>query len=268
MYSWSPWRGCHKISEGCHHCYVHRGDARRGWDTSIVRKTDKFDLPLKRNKKGEYSWKPGNIVAMCFSTDFFVEEADEWRAEAWSMIRTRKDLVFFMITKRIDRFYVGLPADWGDGYDNVIICCTVENQDRADYRLPIFRDLPVRHKMIVCEPLLESINIRPYLGAWVKQIAVGGEAGSEARLCNFDWVLDIRQQCIEFDVPFMFRQTGNNFVKEGQRYKIPRKFTFSQARKAAINYKALPSVYVKDGKMNEEMKIYFPEDNRGEASSE
>ena len=68
----------------------------------------------------------------------FCEEADEWRPEAWKMIRERDDLHFVIITKRIHRFQVGLPKDWEEGYDNVTICCTCENQNMADYRLPFF----------------------------------------------------------------------------------------------------------------------------------
>ena len=52
--------------------------------------------------------------------------ANEWRAEAWAMIKNRPDLEFLILTKRIDRFPVSLPPDWGDGYDNVNIGCTVE----------------------------------------------------------------------------------------------------------------------------------------------
>ena len=61
---------------------------------------------------------------------FFVEDADPWRAEAWDMIRHRDDLTFLMITKRIDRLQASLPGDWGDGYEHVTVCCTVENQER------------------------------------------------------------------------------------------------------------------------------------------
>lgn len=259
MYSWNPWHGCHKLSAGCQHCYVYRGDARRGKISSVVEKTKSFDLPVRKNKKGEYTFKPGNVVAMCFTSDFFVEDADEWRKEAWDMIRTRHDLHFFVITKRIDRFHINLPDDWGEGYTNVTICVTVENQDRADYRLPIFRDAPIRHKMIVSEPLLGSIDFTPYLGGdWVKQVTVGGESGKEARPCNYDWVLDIRRQCIEHDIPFQFRQTGANFIKDGKTFNVNRKFQHQQARKAGINYKPLPVLYTKEGQQHKDFKIHFP----------
>lgn len=258
MYSWNPWRGCHKLSAGCLHCYVNHGKRKDGSDSNIVEKTEYFDSPIRKNKKGEYRFKAGNIVATCFTSDFFVDDADCWRSEAWKMIRERQDLHFFMITKRIDRFYTSLPDDWNDGYNNVTICSTVENQDRADYRLPIFRDAPIKHKMIVCEPLLGKIDLSNYLGSWVKQVTVGGESGRDARPCNYDWILDIRQQCIDKDIPFQFRQTGTNFIKEGVHYKMQRKNQFPQARKADIGYKQLPVFHTKSGQEDERIKDIFP----------
>ena len=79
------------------------------------------------------------------------------------MIRQRTDLHFLFLTKRIERFMQCIPPDWENGYDNVTVCCTVENQARADERLSIFSGLPIRHKNIICQPLIERIDIRPYL---------------------------------------------------------------------------------------------------------
>ena len=90
------------------------------------------------------------------------------------MIHRRSDLHFFMITKRPERILQCLPEDWGDGYENVTICCTMENQRRVDERLPIYRELPIRHKSIICEPLLESIDFHGGLGSWCEQVTVGG----------------------------------------------------------------------------------------------
>ena len=233
---WNLWHGCHKISEGCRHCYVYRGDARRDMDASVVAKTKSFDLPVQMNKSGAYKIPSGTLLYTCFTSDFFLKEADEWRAEAWEMIKNRNDLRFLLITKRIDRLQETAPDDWGNGYDHVTICCTVENQDRADYRLPIYKAAPVKHKIIICEPLLERIDLRPYdIGTWVEQVVVGGESGYYARPCNFDWVMEIRDVCEKNDVSFWFKQTGATFIKDGRTYPIKRQFQHSQARKAGIN---------------------------------
>lgn len=234
---WNPWHGCHKLSEGCRHCYVYRIDSKHGKDSSVVTKTKEFNLPVRKKRDGSYKVASGEIVYTCFSSDFLLEDADEWRQEAWQMIRQRPDLYFLMITKRIDRLAAVVPEDWGGGYENVTICCTMENQDRVDYRLPVYRDAPVRHKIIICEPLLGPVDFSPLLGDWVEQIMVGGESGNEARACHYDWVLDIRRQCVEHGISFRFRQTGARLVKDGRLYRIRRQHQFSQARKAGINYR-------------------------------
>jgi protein gp37 len=235
MPQWNPWHGCHKVSLGCQNCYVYRIDASFERDSSIVTKTANFSLPLRKKRNGSYSLTSDETVYTCFSSDFFLEEADDWRVEAWQMIRLRNDLRFFIITKRIDRFLVNLPHDWGDGYDNVTICSTCENQNMADYRLPILLSLPIKHKLIVCEPLLESINLSAYLSDSIKEVVVGGESGSNARVCNYEWVLSIRNQCYEKKVSFHFKQTGANFVKDGRLYSIKRQDQHSQAEKAGID---------------------------------
>lgn len=233
---WNLWHGCHKLSASCKHCYVYRGDARREVDSSVVVRTKNFDLPLRKKRNGEFKIPPGTFVYTCFTSDFFVEDADKWRAEAWEMIRCRSDLHFMMITKRIDRFSDCLPDDWGDGYDNVTICCTVENQACADYRLPIYKRAPIKHKIIICEPLLERIDLSTYaVGEWIEQIVAGGESGYEARPCDFEWVMDLRRICVENKVDFWFKQTGSKFVKDGKTYNVKRQFQHSQARKAGIN---------------------------------
>ena len=186
---------------------------------------------------GEYKLQPGTMVYTCFTSDFLLEDADAWRPEAWAMMRARADLVFLFITKRIDRFAEALPPDWGDGYPNVVVGCTVENQAMAEYRLPIFRDAPIRHKFLACEPLLERINLLPWLGPQIEQVLVGGESGPEARVCDYDWVLDLRAQCRERSVAFCFRQTGASFRKDGRVYAIERREQHRQATKANIDIK-------------------------------
>ena len=234
--TWNLWHGCHKISAGCAHCYVYRMDERHGRDSAQVRKTAAFGLPLAKDRTGAYKVPPGELVYTCFTSDFLLEEADPWRPEAWATMRQREDLTFLFITKRIHRLLDCLPPDWGDGYENVRVCCTVENQDRADFRLPLFQEAPIRHKSIVCEPLLEAVDLSPYLGSWVEEVIAGGESGSEARLCRYEWVLDLRRQCVEHRVPFTFKQTGARFEKDGRCYRIPRREQHAQARKAGIGY--------------------------------
>lgn len=237
MAKWNPWHGCRKYSEGCENCYVYRVDERHGKDSTQVTKIRDFNMPIAKNRRGEYKVKPGELVYTCFTSDFFIEEADEWRKDAWDMIRQRSDLKFLIITKRCLRFMDCIPSDWGEGYENVAICCTVENQKRADERLPVFVKLPIKHKYIICEPILTPIDLSPYLNDQIEQVVVGGESGQNARVCDYNWVLNIRRQCEEKEVAFYFKQTGAFFRKDNRVYRIKREYQHSQARRAGINYK-------------------------------
>lgn len=249
MAIWNPWHGCRKISPGCLNCYVYRRDAEFGKDSSIVTKTAAFHLPVKRNRQKEYKLQPdGEPVFACMTSDFFLEEADEWRNEAWGMIRERQDLDFVIITKRIHRFLDCIPLDWGDGYDNVTIICTCEDQARADSRLPIFLKLPMKHKQVIHEPMLGPIDIRRYLASGqIEQVTCGGESGDHARICDFAWILDSWKQCVEADVSFHFKQTGANFRKGKRVYRIERKDQMIQAAKAGVEYTSGAGNAAKDG---------------------
>ena len=234
MAMWRPWHGCHKCSPGCLNCYVYRGDARYGRDASKVYRTGEFDLPVRGRRDGSPRLAAGETVFTCLTSDFFVEDADEWRPRAWRMIRSRPDLMFFIITKRIGRFAVGLPEDWGGGYGNVTIAVTCENQQKAAERVPQLLALPIRHRQIMCEPLLEEIDLTPWLSADIEGVTAGGESGESARLCRYDWVLSLARQCESAGVPFWFKQTGALFEKDGRLYRIPRREQHEQARRAGL----------------------------------
>jgi protein gp37 len=234
--TWNPWHGCHRVSEGCRNCYVFRIDEAHGKQSGEVAINADFLLPLKESR-GMPKIEAGETVYTCFSSDFLIEEADEWRTDVWKMMRLHEDLHFVFFTKRIERLASVLPPDWGDGYENVTVGCTCENQDRADFRLPIFLSLPIRHRMIVCEPLLGAIDLSPYLDATqIESVTVGGESGEHARVCDFDWVSGIRDTCTCAGVRFFYHQTGARLRKDGKIYEIPRRLQHEQAKRAELDF--------------------------------
>lgn len=234
-YIWNPWHGCHKYSEGCANCYVYRRDEAIGKDASVITKNATFDLPLRRTRNGEYKIPSGSTVYLCMTSDFFIEEADQWRPEIWQIVKIRRDLKFSIITKRIIRFYDCIPEDWGAGYPNVSLCCTIENQQQCDIRFLLFNEIPATKKFIISEPLLSDIDMSAYLNKSISQVLVGGESGANARICDFNWVLHIREQCLDIGVPFYFKQTGARLLKNGHLYHIPRRLQHIQAQKAKLN---------------------------------
>ena len=86
--TWNPWHGCRKISAGCQNCYVYRHDAKYDIDSTAVVKNKSFYAPAERYKYGNYKMNPpGRIIYTCFTSDFFLDDADKWRGECWQMIK-------------------------------------------------------------------------------------------------------------------------------------------------------------------------------------
>lgn len=238
MIIWNPWHGCHKVNEGCAHCYMFFLDGKRDVDTSEVFRTQNFTLPLQRDRKGSFKIPPGSKLNVGLSTDFFVEEADEWRPEAWKIIRYRKDVVFWLLTKRASRIAECLPADWGDGYENVQLNVTCENQKRADERLPILLSIPAKHRGFMAAPFIGPVDAEPYLASGkIEEVLCGGENYDGARPCHYEWVKSLSDQCRRQDLTFAFIETGTTFVKGGHTYHIPKKEVQSeQAYKSGLSY--------------------------------
>ena len=158
---WNPWHGCIKKSEGCDNCYMYFLDKLHNRDGScIYRSKTNFNYPLQKDRKGNYKIKSGEMIRVCMTSDFFLENADEWRDEAWNLMRLRSDVIFFLLTKRPERVASHLPNDWGKGWSNIFFNVTVENQKRANERIPILLELPFKHKGIMCAPFIDQISIR------------------------------------------------------------------------------------------------------------
>lgn len=249
MIIWNPWHGCKKVSEGCEHCYMYYLDAQRGMDGSVIYKIkNNFDLPLKKNRQGNYKIISGQTVHVCLTSDFFLEEADCWRDDIWSIMRQRSDVNFVLLTKRPERIEKCLPKDWGIGWDNVSLNVTAENQKRADERIPILLDMPFRTKGIMAAPLLSEIRIEKYLATYkISQVMAGGENYDGARECHYEWVKLLYDQCVKYIVPFSFNETGSIFVKEGKKYIVPRFLQHEQAIKSGLNFPPHPlNVFVSE----------------------
>lgn len=234
---WNPWHGCHKISEGCQNCYMFSFDKERGVDSNLVQKTKTFSLPLSKNRQGKFKIQSGEHINVCLTSDFFIEEADFWRNDVWEMIKYRKDLTFSLFTKRVERIVECLPYDWAEGYDNVSINLTCENQKRIDQRLPIFLEVPCKKRVVLVSPMLEDVDISSYLtDGKISLVCCAGENYKNAREIHFEWVQNLSNQCKRANVDFSFFDTGENFYKNGRHYFIPHRLGKSQASRAGLDF--------------------------------
>lgn len=240
---WNPWHGCTKCSEGCENCYMYFLDRMRNQNGADIYKTKSgFNYPLQKNRNGSFKVQSGEQIRVCMTSDFFLEEADSWRDEAWEIMWQRPDVKFFLLTKRPQRVKACLPKDWGDGWDNIIFNVTCENQRRADERIPILLELPFKHKGIMCAPFIGPVSIEKYLDSGqIEQVICGGENYDGARPCNFDWVKSLRAECVSRNITFCFIETGTNFIKDGKRYYIPDKqFQAKMAHKSKMYHSGKP----------------------------
>ena len=236
---WNPWHGCVKKSEGCQNCYMFFLDRQRGSSgDKIFKVKNNFDYPLQKDKTGAYKVKSGEQIRVSMTSDFFLEEADVWRPQAWEIIKNRPDVVFFLLTKRPERVREHLPKDWGEGWENVFFNVTCENQQRADERIPILFELPFKHKGIMVAPFVGPVSIAPYLQKGIiEQVVAGGENYDGSRPLCYEWVKTLFDECVAADVTFCFMETGTYFIKDGKTYHIPDKRRQSeQAYKSGLQY--------------------------------
>ena len=218
-------------------------DSLRDRDGSDIYQTKAgFRYPLSKDRSGAYKVKSGEMLRVCMTSDFFLEEADPWRDEAWQIMHQRPDVKFFLLTKRPERVRDHLPRNWDGGWENVMFNVTCENQKRADERIPILLDLPFKHKGIMCAPYIGPVSIRKYLPAGqIEQVLCDGENYGGARPCHYEWVRSLSAECREFNVTFTFCGTGRVFVKDGKTYHLEGNGLQSQqAYKSGLSYQGKP----------------------------
>ena len=256
---WNPWHGCVKCSEGCENCYMYYLDEMRDKDGAEIYRTSNARYPLSRDRKGRYKIQSGEMISVCMTSDFFLEQADAWRDEAWEVIRARSDVVFYLLTKRPQRVAACLPPDWGDGWENVFFNVTCENQRRADERMPILLELPFRHKGVSCTPMIGPVTLEKYLdGGQIERVVCGGENYGGRRPCCFDWVKSLREECAGRDITFCFIETGTVFIKDGKRYTLNDKRTQTvQAFRSGLNYEGRPMEF----RLTDNWGLPIPEEN-------
>jgi protein gp37 len=175
---------------------MYRDKRRYGQDPSrVVRSKTSFDAPKK--------WKTSKMIFTCSWSDFFIREADPWRAEAWDVIRSTPQHTYQILTKRPERMRECLPNGWP--FRNVWLGVSVENP-RFYWRIESLQQTPAYVRFLSLEPLLSALPNLPLQG--ISWVVVGGESGPRCRPMQPEWVRDIRKQCSGADAAFFFKQWG------------------------------------------------------------
>jgi protein gp37 len=235
--TWNPWQGCIKVSRACKWCYMYRDKKRYGKDpTKVVRSAEAtFVKPLRWQREVEDRKRVGidRLVFTCSWSDWFIRQADGWRADAWDVIRRCPGLIFQILTKRHDRIVNHLPDYWDQIKDRCWLGVSVEDQAMADLRTAELLKVDAAVLFYSCEPLLGPIDFnalgdgmdnlnsltglrenpftdvvtRSY-GSRIGWVIAGGESGPQAEPSHPDWFREIRDQCVRAGVPFFFKQYG------------------------------------------------------------
>jgi protein gp37 len=242
--TWNVVNGCTVVSPGCKHCYAmkqaHRFPVRQGLTTRTaggmvwtgeVRFNEKVLLEpirLKRPRK----------IFVCADGDLFHENVPSgWIDLVFAVMKMAPQHTFQVLTKRPERarkYLTDQSRERSDGrgtaleviwekagttsFDrimegpwplpNVWLGTSVEDQKRADERIPILLETTPAVRWLSCEPLLGHVDI----SRWLKQVdwvVVGGESGPGARPMHPAWARSLRDQCAAAGVPFLFKQWGD-----------------------------------------------------------
>lgn len=232
--TWNIARGCTKVDADCKFCYMYR-DSMNGtrYNAMQVQRTKTvFNAPLKY-PKGEPSkcWEGPQLVFTSSLTDFFHQEIDSYRNEAWDIIRQRPDLIFQILTKRPERIAKNLPADWNENFTNCWIGTSVGSEQgmtRMYDLMDAFNEfknggIELRKPItfISFEPLHEHIpmNLDIQTCVWFDWIIIGGESGNENgkyryRPCKVEWMEEIAEEFSRCGCAVFVKQMGTHLSKE------------------------------------------------------
>ena len=189
--------------------------SRTGFNFDEVTRTKTWADPIRWQRKAEEAGRPETVFT-CSWSDWFHEAADAWRPEAWEVVRKCPNLIFQILTKRPENTRARLPEDWGDGYPNVWLGVSAENQKMADKRIPLLLETPAAVRFVSLEPLLgpvdleipwDELGMRPPI-CELDWVILGGESGPGFRPMPHAWALEIRDQCRVAGVAFFFKQSA------------------------------------------------------------
>jgi len=211
--TWNPVTGCTKISAGCAHCYAERmarrlqamgqPNYRNGF--RVTCHPDALDLPLQWNR-------PRTIFVNSMSDIFHDEIPAEFIRDVFDVMRRAHWHTFQVLTKRAERLH--FLSDRVEWPRNVWMGVTVENADNAG-RIDLLRKIPAAVRFLSLEPLLGPLDSIDLSG--IHWVIVGGESGPGARPMKEEWVLGLRDRCLDTGTPFFFKQWGGTNKKRNGR---------------------------------------------------
>ena len=254
---WNPIVGCTIVSPGCTNCYAMRMAARlnrmlpsshyEGLTQSVNGRpvwTGKVALAPDHIFKAPLYWRKPTRVFVNSMSDLFHEDVpDEWVYDVFAVMISQKRHQFQVLTKRplrmknfVSRIYDARSVDEAfPPPSNIWLGVSVEDQARADERIPLLLETPAAVRFISAEPLLGPVDLshidisgdamieplRTYSAAELSEmwgenmdygqngldwVIAGGESGPGKRPVDLAWLRSIRDQCRAAGVPVFIKQ--------------------------------------------------------------
>ena len=211
--TWNPVTGCTKISAGCRNCYAERL-SRRLQAMGSPNYANGFELTLHPHTlEIPLGWKKPRTVFVNSMSDLFHKNVPlDFIAQVFDVITRAPRHNFQILTKRSNRLLeLSDSLPWPE---NLYMGVTVENAD-CRFRIDHLRQTPAAIKFLSLEPLLGPLPNLNLVG--IDWVIVGGESGPAARPMRPQWATDIRDQCLNADIPFFFKQWGGINKKKSGR---------------------------------------------------
>jgi protein gp37 len=248
-HTFNPWWGCCKVSPGCEHCYALAFSKRVGWDlwgppATTARRTfgaKHWAEPLKWSRGAEQEGHRRRVFCASMADVFedALQVVDE-RVKLWALIAATPWLDWQLLTKRPENIRAMVPAEWlADWPSHVWIGTTIEDQQRANERIPHLLAVPATVRFLSCEPLLGPVDLNAMsrtVGAALEEITeaddmlgpplggvngidwviIGGESGPKHRPMDLAWAQQIRDDCAAAGVAVWFKQAGGLYPGRGE----------------------------------------------------
>jgi protein gp37 len=220
-HTFNPWIGCHKVTRGCTHCYAEELVKKRmrrdnAWGATGVRqRTSKgiWNKPRKWNRDAAQINERRRVFCASLA-DVFEDYPgpNEWRADVFELIRSTPNLDWQLLTKRPENLADMLPDDWGDGWPNVWLGTSIEDNDVVSRAWHLINVPAVVH-FVSYEPALGPLDA---LDLWdIEWVIVGGESGPGYREMDLEWARDMQRRCHNEGVAFFFKQASARFTERG-----------------------------------------------------
>jgi protein gp37 len=210
-HTFNPWWGCTKVSQACKFCYAEVWAKRTGnslWGPKAPRRffsDAHWREPLRWNDDAAAIGTRARVFCASMADVFeYRSELNAPRERLWALIEATPHLDWLLLTKRPQRIKLA-RSDWPV---NVWLGTTVEDQASADERIPELLKNHAVVRFLSCEPLVGPLDLKPYLSG-INWVIAGGESGGKSRPSHPKWFVNLRDQCLQAGVKFLFKQWGN-----------------------------------------------------------